>query len=114
MAARAGQRRPRPPYGSERMAASSYDVLCIGILVADLFVPPLPRLPQPGELLLVDEMLLSTGGCAANAGMDLAKLGVSVAIAGKVGNDAFADFVRRELSDKGLDVAGIRTSATAP
>jgi sugar/nucleoside kinase (ribokinase family) len=94
------------------MSDPSYDVLCVGILVADLFVPPLPRLPEAGELLLVDEMLLSTGGCAANAGMDLAKLGARVAVAGKVGNDAFAAAIRQELASKGIDVSGIRTSAT--
>jgi sugar/nucleoside kinase (ribokinase family)/D-lyxose ketol-isomerase len=86
----------------------------VGILVADLFVPPLPRLPQAGELQLVDEMLLSTGGCAANAAMDLARLDVRVAVSGKVGNDFFAAFVRRELESKGVDVTGIRQSAAAP
>jgi sugar/nucleoside kinase (ribokinase family) len=96
------------------MSTRSFDVLCAGILVADLFVPPLPRLPLPGELQLVDDMLLSTGGCAANAAMDLARLGARVAVAGKVGNDFFADFVRQELAAKGLDVSGLRQSATAP
>ena len=96
------------------MPDSNFDVMCVGILVADLFVPPLPRLPIPGELQLVDDMLLAAGGCAANAAMDLAKLGVRTAVCGKVGNDFFAGFVRDELQSKGLDVAGIRASATAP
>ena len=96
------------------MTAPNCDVLCVGILVADLFVPPLPRLPHPGELQLVDEMLLSTGGCAANAAMDLARLGVRVGVAGKLGNDFFAGFVRQELEAKGVDISGLRQSATAP
>lgn len=96
------------------MPGDAYDVLCVGILVADLFVPPLPRLPLPGELQLVDDMLLSTGGCAANAAMDLARLGARVAVAGKVGNDFFAEFVRQELQAKGVDVAGLRQSSGAP
>jgi len=96
------------------MPGPDYDVLCVGILVADLFVPPLPRLPLPGELQLVEDMLLSTGGCAANAAMDLVRLGTRVAVAGKVGNDFFAGFVRQELEAKGVDVTGIRQSATAP
>jgi len=96
------------------MPSPDYDVLCVGILVADLFVPPLPRLPLPGELQLVEDMLLSTGCCAANAAMDLARLGTRVAVAGKVGNDFFAGFVRQELEAKGVDVTGIRQSATAP
>ena len=47
--------------------------------------------------MLVDNILLSTGGCAANAGIDLAKLGVRVGVVGKTGNDVFADFIAREL-----------------
>ena len=96
------------------MPDTDYDVLCVGLLVADLFVPPLPRLPNPGELQLVDDMLLSTGGCAANAAMDLARLGTRVAVAGKLGNDFFAGFVRQELEAKGVETTSIRLSATAP
>ncbi len=90
------------------------EVLCVGILVADLFVPPLPRLPRPGELQLVDDMLLSAGGCSANAAMDLARLGVRAGVAGKVGNDFFAGFVRQALDAAGVDTTGVRQSATAP
>ncbi len=94
--------------------SADIDVLCVGILVADLFAPPLPRLPAAGELLRVDDFLLTSGGCAANAGVDLARLGARVAVVGKVGNDAFADFIRRDLAGQGVDVAGIRASAGSP
>ena len=91
------------------------DVLCAGILVADLFVPPLPRLPEEGELLKVDGMLLDTGGCAANTATDLARLGVRAAVAGKVGADSFGEFIRADLSGKRLaDVSGIRVSQKLP
>jgi sugar/nucleoside kinase (ribokinase family) len=73
------------------------DVLCTGILVADHFVPPLPRLPAEGELLKVDGMLLDTGGCAANVATDLARLGARAAVAGMVGADSFGDFIRADL-----------------
>jgi len=96
------------------MPGPDCDVLCVGVLVADLFVPPLPRLPEAGELQVVDGMLLSSGGCAANAAMDLARLGARVAVAGKLGNDFFADFVRQELEAKGVDTRGIRLTPTAP
>ena len=96
------------------MATAGCDVLCVGVLVADLFVSPLQRLPAAGELLRVDDMLLSSGGCAANAAMDLAHLGSRVAVAGKLGDDFFAGFVRQELESKGVDVTGLRLSPTAP
>jgi len=96
------------------MARNASDVVCVGILVADMFVPPVPRLPDEGQVLLVDNILLDTGGCAANTGVDLCKLGANTAVIGKVGNDVFADFVRQDLSAKGLDVSAIRVSTTAP
>lgn len=86
-------------------------VACVGILVADLFAPPIPRLPAAGELLKVEDFLLTTGGCAANTGIDLSRLGVSTAVIGKVGADSFGDFVVQDLARHGLDTQGIRRSA---
>ena len=88
------------------------DVVCVGILVADMFASPLPELPAGGELRLVDEILVDTGGCAANTGVSLAKLGSKVAVIGKVGHDVFGDFIVRDLAAKGLDVAGVQRSPT--
>ncbi|MBK8050437.1 MAG: carbohydrate kinase family protein [Anaerolineales bacterium] len=88
------------------------EVVCAGILVADIFAPPLPRLPQEGELLKVDDFLMTVGGCAANTGADLARLGVRAAVMGKVGEDIFGDFVINDLAHKGLDAAHIRRSET--
>ncbi len=93
----------------------SADVMCAGILVADLFVPPLARLPAPGELVQTGPPLLDTGGCAANVATDLARLGVASGVAGRVGRDVFGDYVRADLVAKGLaDVEGIRVSDNRP
>ncbi len=86
-------------------------VLCAGLLVADLFVPPLRRLPAAGELIATDGFLVDTGGCAANTATALAKLGVRAAVAGTIGEDVFGDFVLRDLSRKGADTRGIARSA---
>ncbi len=82
-------------------------VVCAGIVVADVFVPPLPALPEPGELVATDDFVVETGGCAANAAMALARLGVRPAVVAKVGDDVFGGFVEHELSSAGIDVAGI-------
>lgn len=87
-------------------------VLCAGVLTADLFVPPLPRLPAPGELLATEDFLIDSGGCAANTATCLARLGVTAAIAGMVGSDNFGDFVIQNLHGKGVDTRGIRRSST--
>ncbi len=80
-------------------------VLCAGILVGDLFVPPLARLPVAGELLATDDFLLDVGGCAANVAVGLAKLGVGSRVVGRVGRDAFGDFVVSALTGFGIDVS---------
>ena len=85
-------------------------VLCAGILVADVFVPPLPRLPAAGELLATEDFLVQTGGCAANTAAALTRLGVSASVAGRVGDDLFGDFVEVELCRLGIDTGGIRRS----
>ena len=49
------------------------DVLCCGIIVADHVCSPIAHVPAAGELVMADKMLLTIGGCAANAAVDLAK-----------------------------------------
>lgn len=86
-------------------------VVCAGIVVADVFVPLLRRLPEPGELVATEDFVVETGGCAANAAIALARLGVQVAVVAKVGDDLFGDFVQHELSAAGVDVSHIGRSA---
>ena len=94
------------------------DVLCLGILVADVVAKPIEEMPGKGKLQLVDVMELHTGGCAGNTGYALSKLGISTGLMGKVGTDGFGDFVIRQMEDAGLDTRGIKrtksvnTSAT--
>ena len=86
-------------------------VLCAGILVADLVIPPLAELPAPGELTATDDFLLAPGGCAANVAISLAKLGVPSAVSGRVGADFFGDFLQGELHAYGVDTSGLQRSA---
>jgi sugar/nucleoside kinase (ribokinase family) len=83
-------------------------VACAGILVADIFVPPLPRLPEAGALLATEDFLLETGGCAANTGTDLARLGARVTVCGVVGDDVFAEFLVGKFTERGLDTSAVR------
>ncbi len=88
-------------------SGASASVVCAGVVVADVFVPPLTRLPEPGELVATEDFVVETGGCAANAGVALARLGVRSTVVAKVGDDLFGDFVQHELSAAGVDVSGI-------
>lgn len=82
-------------------------VLCAGILVADLVVPPLPELPAPGQLAPSEDFLLASGGCAANVAVSLSRLGIPSAVAGCVGADIFGDFLEDELRASGVDTRGL-------
>jgi sugar/nucleoside kinase (ribokinase family) len=82
-------------------------VVCAGIVVADVFVPPLARLPEPGELVATDDFVVETGGCAANTAIALARLGIRPVVVAKVGDDLFGAFVVQELAAAGVDVSGI-------
>jgi len=80
------------------------DVICLGILVADVVGKP------------VDRIELHSGGCAANTGVSLAKIGVPTGIIGKVGSDGFGDFMVKVFQDVGIDTRGVvrdREAATS-
>lgn len=87
---------------------AQYDCLCLGILVADLVSSPIAEFPPPGGLALVDRLTLTTGGCAANVAVDLAKLGRSVGIVGRVGDDYLGRFIVESLRAAGVGTEPIR------
>ena len=89
------------------------DVLCAGIIVANHVCTPIERVPNAGELVMADGMLLTIGGCAANPAVDLAKMGVRATVVGRVGNDAFGRIVTQFLGEAGVDTSQIRVSQTA-
>jgi len=91
----------------------SPEVLCAGIIVADHVCTPIEREPAAGELVLADGMLLTIGGCAANAAVDLAKMGVCATVVGRVGQDAFGRIVTEFLRDAHVDTTQIRISPNA-
>lgn len=81
------------------------DVACLGQFTADVVTKPVESLPD--EAVLVDEISLHNGGCACNAAVALGRLGIGTAALGKVGRDAFGDFVLRRLTEAGVDTRGI-------
>jgi len=89
------------------------EVLCAGIIVADHVCTPIPHVPAAGELVMAERMLLTIGGCAANAAVDLVKMGVRAAVVGRVGGDVFGRVVADLLRDHGVDVSAITISPDA-
>ena len=82
-------------------------VTCVGILVADVVGKPVDVYPERGKLVLVDQLELHSGGCAANTGVGLAKIGIDTAVVGKVGIDGLGDFMIGYLQKIGVDARGV-------
>jgi sugar/nucleoside kinase (ribokinase family) len=93
-------------------ADKQIDIACVGILCADVLAKTVDRLPDRGRLMLLDQLQMHIGGCAANAAIDLAKLGMRAAIVGKIGGDGFGSFLSSGLSAEGVDVRGLKVGGT--
>lgn len=74
----------------------------MGNFCVDLLVKPVRRLPPPGGLEIIDEYELQTGGCSNNCAIALARLGLSVATVGRVGQDRTGDIVLDLLARNGV------------
>ncbi len=83
------------------------EVVCIGILVADVIGKPVVEYPERGKLVLVDRMELHSGGCASSTAVALSKIGVKTGVIGKVGDDGFGDFLIGVLERSGIDARGV-------
>lgn len=82
-------------------------VLCIGSVTTDVIIKPVDALPTPGSLQFIDSSSMFVGGCASNASMDLAKLGVPVSLCVKLGKDLFGNFVYDTCKEAGVDMSGV-------
>jgi len=90
------------------------DVVCLGILVADVIARPVDRLPERGTLALVDDVHVYGGGCALNTASALARLGLRAAAAGKVGVDTLGDVLLGVLEERGVDRRGVVRDPATP
>lgn len=77
---------------------SKPDILIVGIAVVDAIARPVDEFPAPGGLRFFDELTFTTGGCAVNSAIALAKLGVAADVVARVGTDPLGDFVIAELT----------------
>jgi fructokinase len=84
------------------------DVVCFGEVLID-FVPTV----TPTTLIDAPAFMKAPGGAPANVAVGLARLGVSSAFMGKVGDDAFGHFLVNTLAEAGVDIGPVRFSSEA-
>lgn len=94
-----------PPSSSVR----NLDAVVAGVSVVDVIGRPLDLRtpPKTGSLQAIDSVTMTTGGNVPNVGIDLARLGFSVAAVTRVGNDTFGGFLRSQLEMHGITSAGL-------
>lgn len=81
-----------------------YDVITFGDLCVDLIITGDDVVPQFGQVeKLVDDYAIEMGGSCSIFACQAAKLGLRVAILGRVGDDEFGKLVQRRLDECGVD-----------
>jgi sugar/nucleoside kinase (ribokinase family) len=81
-------------------------VLCAGIAVED-FIFRVRSFPTPGTKTVIDEYVVTGGGCAANAAIAIARLGGLPRFAGPLGDEDMSDRILAGMVGEGVDVSGV-------
>ena len=82
-------------------------IVVIGSLNMDV-VAVAPRIPVTGETIIGHKYFTEPGGKGANQAYAAAKLGGTVAMLGRIGDDEFGQSMRGNLAQAGCDVSGLR------
>ncbi|QMW68370.1 ribokinase [Mumia sp. ZJ1417] len=88
-------------------------VVVVGSLNVDL-VTTVARHPEPGETVLGGDLVRLRGGKGANQALAARRAGASVAMIGRVGDDADGRAYRAAMSDAGVDVTHLHLTPAAP
>src|SRR5699024_625911 len=69
------------------------------------------RLPLSGETIMSNQFYINPGGKGANQAVGVAKLGKSVSMLGKVGQDNYGEILLQRLHDYGVNTEYIKQDA---
>lgn len=85
------------------MGKRRYQVLCVGLMVADVVVSPVTPDCFRHDTNRLETALLRGGGDALNEATVLGRLGVRTALVGRIGRDLFGSFLLEQLAQAGVD-----------
>lgn len=86
-------------------------IAVIGSMNIDL-VSYVHHLPQAGETISSHAFQLIPGGKGANQAVAASRLGASVSMIGKVGDDDYGTILMKSLTDSGVSVDGVQRTGT--
>jgi ribokinase len=81
-------------------------ILVVGSANTDMVIR-VDAFPLPGQTLLGNDLLLNAGGKGANQAVAAARLGGSVAMIARLGNDLFGRQTIENFRKEGINVAGV-------
>ena len=87
------------------------DCVVVGSCVVDVLARPVPlgEAIGAGRLIETEPLVLTTGGIVSNAGITMARLGMRVAAFTYLGDDEWAEVVRRRFAAEGIDTSALVT-----
>lgn len=97
-------------------AKQSAEVVVCGLATVDIVARPvkLDQAVGPGNLVPIDQLEATTGGIVSNSGIALGRLGIRTAAIACVGNDPWADLIRRRYQSESIDARAVIGRDTAP
>jgi sugar/nucleoside kinase (ribokinase family) len=87
-------------------------VLCVGMMVCDILISPVPCEIMKKDSIKINQPVLASGGDALNVAISLSKLGLKVSIARRVGNDTNGRFLLSECEKNGVDYTNVINDPT--
>ena len=82
------------------------NIVVMGGINMDL-IGTISKFPSPGETIVGKKLFTTPGGKGANQAVGVAKLGASVRMIGRVGNDTFGSALLENLQSSGVNTQGI-------
>ena len=87
--------------------SKKYDILCVGGLIQDFLVQPIPTDLFDKDAVHVDSMKFNVGGDAANESTIMAKLGAKVILGTEAGDDETGRGLIRYMESQGVDCGNV-------
>lgn len=95
------------------VSSTAADVTVVGSINQDVAVS-VPAIPSAGETVLGGALTITPGGKGANQAVAAARLGATVTMVGRVGNDAAGHAMLDNLSANGVDVSKVEYELDTP
>jgi ribokinase len=89
------------------------EIVVVGSANTDMVVQT-ERIPKPGETVLGGEFILAAGGKGANQAVSAARLGASVTLVARVGEDIFGDRAIQNFQQEGINTRYVFRDAGSP